>query len=548
MKKVLSLLCVALLLATQVSFAQAESVTESEPAETQTQGPVTEPDEALMKEAETLYRRCLYSAGVDSFHGKCGLSTSYQLWRLGINEDCLVYDGNKQFDAYRYMDVTSGGYEIRAYSVEEYSMKEALSLLSQDGTRTVKNILVGFQRTNAEAGSYYGHACLINAIQNGIVYFNESFGLALGRREGKVITCSIDEFVEFYADWTTYEGLIYFGEKQYAQTCQSYRTDEYVQLRFDSSLRSQPCLLGQNECGCLRDLSAGELLHATGVYVNHEGDLFYRVDEGGCAGYVSVNAVSAQHRNAKAAALTDGELPTGLKAGDVLQVNGVVTAEAYPLSSVILELQDTEGTTLIREQLEATEGVCDLAQMNEALEDQAVSAGKYTLRLLAEVTYPNVEDGVLEMETGVWALTEQTLSVGVETAENSAPEESRDGWFLENSTWYCYEKGKPCTGWTERLGVTYYLQEDGAVTTGWTEIEGITYYFSDTGALSDGWFTTPEGTYYWILGAEMATGHAEFDGKQYYFSEDGKLLTGGQVLINDTYYNVRRDGALIPTE
>lgn len=281
MKKVLIFLCVLLMLVTSAGTAVAD--------ETEIKTNAT-----LIREAKELYRQCLSASGRESFQGFCGLATSYQLWKLGINDSLQIYDGNKQFDAYKDMEVTTGGFSVQAYGADQYTLQSALDVITAGGKKDVRNLLVGFQWTNTEAGAKYGHACVVNAIEDGVVYFTESFDYAMGRLEGQVIACTVELFVDFFEGWTAFEGVIYFGEKQYANSCTVSPINTYLQLRFDSNLRSQPCLMGENNCQRIRSLAAGELLHATGVYENEYGDLFYRVEEGDTVGYVSANAVFQQ--------------------------------------------------------------------------------------------------------------------------------------------------------------------------------------------------------------------------------------------------------------
>lgn len=407
MKKVLILLCVLLMLVTSVGTAVAD--------ETE-----IKPNSTLSQEAKQLYRQCLYASGRESFHGFCGLMTSYQLWKLGINDSLLIYDGNKQFDAYKNMTVTTGGFTVQAYGADKYTLKTALNAITGNGKKDVRNLLVGFQWTNTEAGRRYGHACVINAIEDGIVYFTESFDYAMGRMEGQTIVCTIDQFVEFFADWTTFEGVILFGEKQYSNSCASSSINTYLQLRFESNLRSQPCLMGENNCQRLRNLAAGEMLHATAVYENQDGDLFYRIEEGDTVGYVSANAV--------------------------FQVR---------------------------------------------------------------------------------------------------PDAAKDGWFVENDTWYCYENDVPCTGWVSRIGVSYYLNEDGSVKTGWAEVDGVNRYFSATGALCRGWIATWEGVCYQGADGIPVKGMQRIEDSLYYFGEDGFLLDCGTVAWEGVTYTIGCDGIAV---
>lgn len=534
MKKVLILLCVVLLLAAPLFVVHAEE-------------PVLQRDETLVKEASQLYRSCLYSSGRSSFRGMCGLSTSYQLWKLGINKYMEVYDGNDQFDAYCNRKSTSGGHSIEAYSAKEYTLGEALNRISRNGTRPVRNILVGFQRTNTAAGRYYGHSCLINAIQDGTVYFTESFDYVLGRAEGQVVTCTIDQFVDFFDNWTTFEGVIYFGTKQYANSCQSYGTDLYVQLRFDSNLRSQPCVLGKNESVVLRNLTAGELLHVTAVYQNDEDDLFYQIDDGGVVGYVSANAVHVIRRDDQGLRLETPNIPVSMEPGENPKLSGKVISENCQLHNVSLTVEDQTGTVVMQVQAEVSNNQLSLSQLNKNLSLKKLPAGNYTLNMVAEISYAEVKQGKVTVETVTRTVVSQPLDVGADGQAEADPECGviKNGWFLEDGVWYCYKDGQPCTGWVDRVGVTYYLKEDGSVTTGWMDDDENSYFFSATGALCDGWVTTEEGSYYWVDGV-MVTGLQQIDGKYYCFGGNGTMLLSGEVTYGGIVYKINGDGTAVP--
>lgn len=536
MKRMLIMLCAALLLAAPMFLVQAE-----EPALTR--------DDALVQEVRQLYKDCLRASGRESFFGMCGLATSYQLWKLGINQELEVHDGNKQFDSYKDRKVTTGGHDIQAYSAKDYSLTEALNLVSRNGTRSVRNILVGFQWTDTAAGAAYGHACVINAIQDGTVYFTESFNYAFGKLEGQTITCTIDQFEDFFDGWTTYEGIIYFGTKQYANSCQSQGTDLYVQLRFDSNLRSQPCLLGQNDCVRLRSLQAGELLHATAVYVSAEGDVFYRIDDGGVTGYVSANAVHLQQRNVQVT-LENADIPMSIEPGEDPKLAGGVEAPNCQITGLQLQIKDETDTVILQAQADVRDGKASLGSLNEQLTLNTLAAGSYQLTLTAAAAYAVAEGMELLSQTVSQTLICQILCVGTAEVEavTEETETTPDGWFLKNDTWYCYENGQPCTGWVTRIGVDYYLKDDGSVTTGWMEEAGWIRYFSATGALCDGWVTTAEGTYYWIGDGVMATGLQQIEEKVYWFAEDGLLGCGGTVTVDDALYTVNPDGTAVPVE
>ena len=531
MKKVIILLSVILIL-----VASAFSVFAVEPE--------VAPDPTLASQTRQLYTKCRSYAGRGSFQGMCGLMTSYQLWRLGVNTNLLIYDGNKQFDAYKELDATTGGHTVRAYSANEYSLQEALNRITSNGTRDAQNILVGFQWTNTTAGKAYGHCCVINYIQDGLVYYTESFGYVMGKPEGQVITCTIEEFAHYYSDWTKFEGCIDFGTKQYANTCQSYGTDLYVQLRFESNLRSQPCLIGKNDCQRLRSLSAGELLHASGVYISEDGDLFYRIDDGDVVGYVSANAVYLQMVNEQGVYLENPGIPTYIKPGKDPALTGTVRAESSQLQTLQLEITDENGAVVLQEHTSVEGRSCDMSVLSRQVALNKLAAGTYQGTLYAEVGYAMAEGAELTQTTIRQNIFQQTLCVGAEAPEEEEekPETPTDGWFLEDGTWYCYENGQPRTGWVTKIGVDYFLNADGSVTTGWLKEDGRVRYFSETGALCSGWVTTWEGTYYFINDGVVACGLQQIGDKLYCFASDGRLLTKGTVTHEGIVYQINPDG------
>jgi hypothetical protein len=57
---------------------------------------------------------------------------------------------------------------VKAYPASQYTLLDALNTITRNGTLDVYNILVGFQRTNTQLGSIYGHALLIHGIIDGM--------------------------------------------------------------------------------------------------------------------------------------------------------------------------------------------------------------------------------------------------------------------------------------------------------------------------------------------------------------------------------------------
>lgn len=449
-------------------------------------------EEAVIAEAKRVYQYSQSSAGKSSFSGFCGLMTSHQLYHMGINETLIVNDGNKQFDYYRALEKTDAGYYISAYPMEEYNLEDALNYLCRNGQRDVYNILVGFQWTTTEAGAIYGHACVINAILGGTVYFVESFYTSLGGAEGKVIQCSVEEFAAYFNDWMVYEGLIHFGTL--TEVSQSYDTSAVLQARFDSVLRSQPALVGKQECVALRPIAAGERLVADGLFRTRSGENFYRITENGQVGYVAANAVSFLHAYEGDLTLSEISMPQAVEENDDGDVQGTVTAAHGQVAAVSLTVSDETGQIVLRERTQSHA----LSDLNEELDLSLLVSGRYHLTVAADAASTIFLGGKLKTVYTHTELYDGALTVGqVQTVLPEQQQTVPDGWFCREGNWYCFKDGAMCTGWLEDLGVWYYLDETGAAVTGWQELEGKRRYFSATGAAVTGYVVDGDTRYEW---------------------------------------------------
>lgn len=487
-------------------------------------------DQAIRQEVRRIYRKCLATSGKTSFHGFCGLMTSLQLYHLGITDGSDgSFNGKDQFDYYSSMPITTGGYRAASYSAKEYTLEEAINAISSNGTRNVSNILVGFEATNTEAGSMYGHALVIHRIVNGTVYYVENYATSMAGPEGNVIACSINTFANYYAGWTTFDGAVHFGSRDYSDSCQDYGTDLYVRTRFASTLRSEPCLLTENNCLRLRTLAAGELLHATAVYMNTRGEWYYRVDDGACTGYVAANAVSVVQVSPDALTLRDTKEPDTVVTGETLKLSGTVSAENCAVSNLRMTVTDDAGQVLRDVSLDAAGTACDLRDMNKSADLSALKNGRYILTVYGTATCVAVRGAGLELRHWEIPVHTQEFFVGPvpRTVDMWAmpAEGAPEGWFIRDGKWHCYRQGAPVTGWETYLGVSYYLDESGAVTTGWAEVDGQMRYFSATGALCYEWVTTDQGTFYWYRNGNLARGWQKLQGKLYCFDENGILQT-----------------------
>lgn len=502
-------------------------------------------EDAVKAEVRRIYTKCQETAQMESFDGYCGLMTSHQLWHLGINDTLgPTYDGNKQFDRYSEMSVTSGGYRVTAYPAQEYTLDQALSAITRGGTQDAENILVGFEATNTEAGSVYGHAMVIHTIMDGKVYFVENYSTYIAGAEGNVIVLTIPEFVSFYEGWTTLDGVIHFGNRRYSDSCQSFATDLFLRARFGSSLRSEPCLLGENDSTRLRSVTAGELLHATAVYMNNQGERFYRIDDGEQIGYVTANAVSLVSVSEEA--LRGDNISLSSSDEDGILLSGKVIAQYGNISAIRMTLTDEEKNPVREAQLDVVGSICDLALLNEQLAADTLESGEYTLQIFATAACVSVRGNGLVTQFEDYCLYTHILTPGKTIRGVSAPvkgdDQVRNGWFLKEGVRYFYRADQPCKGWVTYLGVDYYLQDNGAVTTGLADVDGWLRYFSATGALCVGWVTAGEATYYWQPDGTLTTGLQQIDGKLYCFDEQGVLMKNTTAEIDSVTYQIDADG------
>ncbi len=197
-------LCLMAPLVTQQTIADARAVVQN--AETESSG------SDLKKQIRSTYKQVKKTARVKSFKGKCGRYVGLQLVALGINTKYLGSNGNRAYDLYKNKTETTGGYKITAYPAKKYSLKEALTAIAGADPHA-RNILVGFEKGTSKAGKKYGHVMFIHGIENGMVYFSDSYAQTVnGKRykEGEPIVCSIDTFVQRYKKYKL-DGVIHFG-------------------------------------------------------------------------------------------------------------------------------------------------------------------------------------------------------------------------------------------------------------------------------------------------------------------------------------------------
>ncbi len=495
--------------------------------------------EKIMKQIQNMYQKILLSTELESTNGLCGLLVSWELYFLKINNLVVSLDGNQFFDYYKEKKETDGGFPVRAYPASDYTLEEALYTITNGGTEDVYNLMVGFQWTNTDAGKKYGHVCMIHAIINGYVYFVEGFEI-FGVPEGQAAIMDITSFADYWADWTEYEGTIYFGKKP-ADYCDYYGADLYFQTMAPLPILEAPDM----NAAQIRKAAGGERLHATGIYKNESGSLFYQIDEGGVYSYIPAGGTEPILMNYEDLRTVALKLPKKLTPGKNQKVTGKIQVPRLQLEGVWLNITDADGKIVTDKTVEKNGKFCNLGR-EETLDLSGLPEGSYTYNIHADLRNYYVSGGDLTFEAKTVALASQPFTVGdaepLPQQEQTPDEETISGWSLKDGTWYYYEDGQPRTGWICAGGVNYYLKEDGSVTTGWAEVNGIQRYFTDTGALRVGWMENGKQTYYLLRNGDRATGWRTVEGGRYYLGDDGVLRKKGWLQQDDKLYYLDENG------
>ena len=169
-------------------------------------------------------------SGRRSFYNRCSTMVNYTSVVLGLQNQVYSCNGNREYNLYESVSQTDTGYDILLYSAGDYSLTGALNAISENGTKDVYNIIIGWQSGSSYASRLYGHTCFIFAILDGYVYFYESYGLSIGGTyypEGAPIVCTIAEFAGYYDRWARFEGAVHFSN---AQLERIYADDKVPQI------------------------------------------------------------------------------------------------------------------------------------------------------------------------------------------------------------------------------------------------------------------------------------------------------------------------------
>ena len=482
--------------------------------------------ERILSDIRSIYSKVQNAVGRRDLSGLCGTMVGYQLYYLGINSTPVILDGRDQYDAYKDMEVTSGGHPVRVYSAEDYSMREALYAVTNGGTKDVYNLLIGFQWTRSSAGQRYGHAVVVHAILDGVMYFCEAFNTPFDEYTGSPSVCTIDEFTADYGKWSVFEGIVLFGERTQADFSQIYSGNAFLQTIQDTAAKDEPSTM---QSVALRTIKRGERLEATGVYQNQYGELYYSILDSGVTAYVRVEDVKVLSLRYDDVQILDATYPEVLKPGENFTINGILRSSHNEVHDVMARIVDEVGKEHACFPVPVEGRYKDLG--NSALSYQIdfshLYPGNYTLELSVEVRNHYVRSGKIQTEAERHIVKEVPFVVGYSAAPVSGTLETKEteyGWQYADGVWRYYENGVYRTGWFCSNGVDYYLQEDGSAATGWKEINGQKRFFSDTGAMRTGWLDDNGAIYYLRSNGVPITGQQTIDGEEYMFGTDGILV------------------------
>lgn len=542
----------------------------------------------ISKQVEEIYKAALKATGRYSFRGYCGAAVDWQVYKLGIITKVIGANGNDQYDMYKNSTYSTGGYRIKAYSAKNYTLKEALNAVSENGTKNAYNLLVGFQKTNTSAGSKYGHALFIHAIIDGVVYFTESYALTIGGTtypEGKCIAVSIDQFCKSYNAWTTFDGVINFGLKTYNDSCQEYPAYLYASVMEETVLYSAPCVTEVDDRSQpLRTLQAGERISVIGMYYNTEGEYWYAVEDHQ-VGYIRADVATVVSMRYDDITATKISAPTMHIQGNTFNVKGVVTSTYNTICSIrgqVFTISEAGLTHVMTTTDTVTDNRYSLSysSISNRLAFRLLEEGSYRYELAAVVSNYYYADGQLQTE---WKTVKlylsdfqvvsqkgQTVTVTYDacggTSElnaaelsqgqtiNTMPSATREGFVFDG--WYTADGEKVeedflLTGdvklyahWTEAAGATgwymhdgrFYYLLDGQRISGFFQVEGITYYQGEDGYLYVGWLEFNDLRYYFNSNGAMHTGWLMLDSSTYYFGSDGTAYVGWATVDGNTYY------------
>ena len=532
--------------------------------------PETSKGQQLMEQIKTIYSTARRRSGRYSFNGWCGSLVNWQTHLLGIDTRVHGCDGKDEYDLYARQSITCGGYGVKAYPASQYTLLDALNTITRNGTLDVYNILVGFQRTNTQAGQIYGHALMIHGIVDGVVYFMDCFTVSINGKyyaEGSPITCTIEEFCRFYNRWTVFDGVIYFGVKTYAQACTEYPANMTALALQDTQALTEPEDPGVHEAsGVAQALEKGQIVTVTGVYRTPEGNDWYQLALDGVNGYVPVDKLAPLKQDLEDAVLSGVSIPSTARRGVGVVLRGSLGTLSNKLKKVEVLVSSAEsGEMLLHAAMDVSGKSASLSdgKLDRDLKFRDLPAGTYRIKIRATTATSTMENGVPTEKSAAQNVWQSELRII--TGWNTYYTVSFDGNGGKtplNQT--VYAKGETLSVFPEatRPGYRFLgwsLTADGSepVTPDTLPQKNVTLYacWEQTYAITEdplsvagdwswtpvkdgsGWFCTAFGIrFFRAADGAPVSGWVDADGQRYWLNSAGALSAGWLTLGEDTYY------------
>lgn len=546
----------------------------------------------IQQQIRSTYLTALRRSGRKSFNGFCGSMVNWQTCLLGIDERVYGCDGKNEYDMYRDLGTTTGGYQVKCYPASRYTLRSALNAITSNGTVDAYNILVGFQRTNTSEGSVYGHALLIHAVLDGVVYFAECYNASIGGKywaEGTAISCSIDTFCDYYDRWTVFDGIAYFGVKTYADVCEKFPSSMYAMVKEDLAVYAEPSDPGIYEAEKTgENLVAGEMVKVSGLLKTPGGAYWYQLEGNGSPGFVEAQKLVFSADCYEDVQITGLKVPTALRRRSGFVLRGNVSSQSSQIQAVLVSVYSLErdmDMPVFSCQLETDGQSVSLnnRQMDNTMAFRKLEKGTYRISITAKVESYVLENGepVSQIRTlQLWNSELQIITdwgkyatitldgnggdaeldqlvVAEGQAIGALPHAAREGYMLsgwsmdpegkqpfttgtafnENTTLYAqWEKGIALrSGWINaQQGWSYYA--NGTPVQGWFTSNGLKFYQNSDGTRAKGWLTVEGSLRYFNAAGVLLSGWQEIDGNRYYFNENGGSSTGWVTIGTDCYY------------
>lgn len=512
----------------------------------------------ITQQIRNAYKSAIRGSGMSSFNGYCGTLVSWQTFSLGIDKRIDLCDGNEQFDRYSNLDKTSGGYRVKTYPATKYTLNSALKAITQDGTQDAYNLLVGFQRTNTQAGQIYGHAVFVHAIIDGIVYFVECYNATVAGRyhaEGEPISCTIDEFSAYYDRWTVLEGVVHFGLKTYADLCTYYSCTMKAMAVADGYIYEEPGDPGIHEPEAVDVLVSGQWHTVTGLLQTPNGKYWYEIQVDHRNRYVEAETLTMGSLDASGLSLSGPKAPGSLRAGNGFTMGGTITSQNSTIRNVRVAVygKNDPNVPVFSAAMDVNGKSASLSksQLNNALTFRKLPVGSYELRLSVELEIHVFDEG--QIVTRVEQVELWNGQFLVVSDWNTYPTVKFDGnggtpkldqmVVVKNETIgdlpVAERSGYAFAGWTLDQAGTMPLTAETAIKKNTTLYAQWTPGHSGDG----GWQETEDGWHY-CAGDSPVEGWIQFGDLQFYQYADGTFAKGW-VWIDENLRYFNNAGALI---